>query len=167
MKSDELKPQVDTQELKNQIADLDEKVEALNNEISDLKLRHAADTTNNQQRFAQKLKQAEQFASEKFARDLLPVLDALILAKANFCENTNQEQAKGLEMAIQIFEKNLKMHGIEAIEAEGQDFNPEIHVAVTMQESDKHEKNQVIQVLQTGYKIHDRVLRPATVIVAS
>lgn len=82
-------------------------------------------------------------------------------------DTTAPELAKGIDMALQIFMKSLADNGIKPIPTENQEFNPELHMAVKTQESKEHKSNHIIETLQAGYTIHDRVLRHATVIVAT
>lgn len=101
---------------------------------------------------------------------LLPVLDDLELALANRPETDDenvQKWADGVEMIYRKFVKVLEAQGVERIEAEGAMFDPNIHEAMSQEESEAHESGQVIAVMRQGYRIGERVIRPALVRVAA
>jgi molecular chaperone GrpE len=131
-------------------------------------LRTLADYENSRKRAARDLEIERKFAHAKLAGDLLPALDNLDRAVAA----AKKVGEKGplvdgvLATQLQVLDV-LKRHGITVIESEGQPFDPNMHQAVQMMPSEEQPPNTVLQVLQKGFMIHDRVLRPATVVVAA
>lgn len=140
-------------------------VQVLTDKIRESELRFAAEKENMHKRHRQQVEQAHKYAIQAFAKDLLDIIDALQMAKDSVSDKENPEVAKGITMAFEVMLKTLNKHGIEPIATDG-DFDPEMHIAVKMEES-KQPKNTILKTLQQGYKMHDRVLRPASVIVAS
>ena len=134
----------------------------------DAALRAAAEAENVRRRAALDVQKARDFALEKFAGELLPVVDNLERALQTF--NAEDESTKGLiegiEMTHNGFINTLQKFGVEVIDPQGQPFNPEQHEAMGMQESEEHPANTVIAVMQKGYTLNGRLLRPAMVMVS-
>lgn len=104
----------------------------------------------------------------RVAKRYLPIVDDLERAlKDRPTEGEGIAWAEGIELIYRKLITILEAEGITPIEAEGEMFDPNLHEAVMQSESDEHESGQVIEVLQTGYKMGDRVLRPATVRIAA
>lgn len=99
---------------------------------------------------------------------MLAVVDNLERAvnSANDDEWANSDLTQGVALSIKDLEKVFGKHGVKPIEAIGKAFDPVFHEAVIMQETDKYPENTVISELQKGYLIHDRLLRPAKVVVS-
>jgi molecular chaperone GrpE len=134
-------------------------------EHHDAWLRAKAETENIRKRTAEDVAKAHKFGVEKFAGELLPVKDSLEAALA--AENATAESLRsGVELTLRQLEAVLERQSVRAIDPAGQKFDPHRHQAISMLPSDK-EPNTVINVLQKGYLLHDRVLRPALVTVAS
>jgi molecular chaperone GrpE len=130
--------------------------------------RTQADFENYQKRSQRERDQERLYAHQRLALDLLPVLDNLdrTVAAANQAGATGP-LVQGVNMVLSQALEMLKRHGIARIEAAGKAFDPNLHQAVMRQPaSAEHPANTVVQVLEQGYTIHDRVLRPARVIVA-
>jgi len=130
-------------------------------------LRAVAEFENYKKRLEREKNNALIYANEAFAKDLLTVLDTFENALKSIESLDEQSEAveKIKEGMILTYEKLLsilKKHGIEEIECEGE-FNPEVHQAVTQMESDEHNSGDIVQVLQKGYKLKDRVLRASMV----
>lgn len=125
----------------------------------------AANAINAQKQNARAVAQARQYAISSFANQMIQVLDSITLALDSATKEDN-EIVQGLEMTINIFKKNLEEQGITEIKADGEKFDPEVHTAVSTEKTNDHPENTVIKTLYKGYKIHERVLRPASVIVA-
>jgi len=131
-------------------------------------LRTLADYENSRKRAARDLELERKFAHGKLAGDLLPALDNLDRA----VDAAKKVGEKGplvdgvLATQLQILDI-LKRHGITVIESQGNPFDPHLHQAVQMVPSEEQPPNTVLQVLQKGFMIHDRVLRPAAVVVAA
>ena len=133
-------------------------------EHHDAWLRAKAEAENIRKRAADDVTQAHKYGVEKFAADLLAVKDSLEAALA--AENATPEALRsGVELTLRQLESVLERQSIRAIDPAGQKFDPHQHQAISMLPSDK-EPNTVINVLQKGYLLHDRVLRPALVTVA-
>lgn len=149
-----------------QLADVQKKLK----EYEDMYLRTHADFENTKKRLEREKYQMIEYASEKFAKDLLPVLDALEMAlnsSSSEESESNELLAKmqeGIGHTIDNFLKVFVKHGIEQITTDG-GFDPHLHEAVMQAQSDEHEEGQIVQVLQKGYKYKERVLRPAMVSV--
>jgi molecular chaperone GrpE len=143
--------------------------------LEDALLREKAEYENMRKRLEKEKIQAMAYASEQFARDLLAVIDALELASESATNIKSQEDidneevlkklSEGIELTIEQMRKVYSKHGIELITIEN-GFDPNYHDAVMQVDSDSHESGEVVQVLQKGYTIKDRVLRPAMVSVA-
>lgn len=95
---------------------------------------------------------------------LLPIIDTLEIALASPCKD--EEYKKGIEMVMTTAKNTLSTLGVEEIESVGKEFDPNIHAAVMQEESDEHESGIVTKQFQKGYKMGDKVIRPATVAVA-
>lgn len=155
---------------------LDQNELEVNNDESDLAtelaqakeslIRAQADFENIKKRLEKDKITAVSFANESFARDLLPVIDALEMAAK---VETNEAQAKlleGVNLTISEFNRCLEKHGVKAIQAEiGGEFNPEIHNAMSQVESEV-ESGKIAQIYQKGYLYNDRILRPTMVLIA-
>lgn len=129
--------------------------------------RTRADFENYQKRSQRDLAQERRYWHGSLALDLLPVLDNFERAAAAARQaGETGSLAQGVTMIMAQFLDVLRRHGITPIEAQGQPFDPNIHQAVMQQPSAEQPPNTVLQVLEQGYRIHDRVLRPAKVIVS-
>jgi molecular chaperone GrpE len=130
-------------------------------------LRLAADFENFRRRKNQELVDRSRYASEDAARALLPVLDNLRRAVDHAAEaGTAEFFVSGLELVVREFEAALEKLGVEPIEAEGKPFDPSLHEAIGGEESETVDVDTVVDELQRGYRLHDRVLRPSLVRVA-
>jgi molecular chaperone GrpE len=129
-------------------------------------LRLAADFENFKRRKNQELADRSRFASEDAARALLPVLDNLQRAVAHAGESSPDDLVNGLGLVVREFETALANLGVTPIDAVGQPFDPAVHEALGGEESDSVDVDTVDAELQRGYRLHDRVLRPALVRVA-
>lgn len=143
---------------------------ALTSRIDDLQnklLRSQADFENYRRRVQREQDDARRFESLRLLRDLLPGLDGLTRATAS-AEQTGDvtNLLNGIRMVAQQFRDVLKIHGAEEIEALGKPFDPNLHEALTQIPSAEHEPMTVMQVVEVGYRLHDRVVRPARVIVS-
>jgi len=108
------------------------------------------------------------YAYEKFAKDLLPVVDSLELAIAHAKEIDNKEEAfdklvEGVELTLKKMLDTFKNHGIEPVEHN--EFNPEIHQAIQHVQSDEHEDGDIVDIYQKGYKLKNKLLRPSMVTI--
>lgn len=135
-------------------------------------VRTRAEMENLRKRNARQMEQARKYALEGFVSDLLPVKDSLEKG-LEAAEGDNEESAQlaaqlreGSELTLKMLEKVLADHGLTEIDPEGEKLDPERHEAMTTQPSAEHEPDTVLMVLQKGYMLNDRLIRPARVIVA-
>lgn len=137
-------------------------------EYLNLLQRTQADFQNYQKRVQRDREEERKYYAGAMISDFLPVLDNLerALAAAEKVGETGP-LVQGVKMVLTQFLELLKKHGVSPIIAEGQPFDPNLHEALTHQPSAEHPPNTVTHVVTTGYKIHDRVLRPAQVVVSS
>lgn len=130
-------------------------------------IRAKAEVDNVRRRAAQDVEKARKFALEKFASELLPVVDNLERAIDAFTDEEKAEgKHEGVDLTLQGFISTLKKFEVEVIEAQDQPFNPELHQAMSMQEVPGVEPNTVIAVMQKGYTLNGRLIRPAMVMVS-
>jgi molecular chaperone GrpE len=159
---------VDDAATAGEVAAMRAKLEATEQELNNYKLR-LADFDNARKRLLRDTEVERKYATEPLARDLLNALDNLdrALDAAKRAGDTGP-LATGVSATAAQFLEAFKRHGITRIEcAPGTPFDPNLHQAVAQQPSDEFAPGQVVQVLQHGFMIHDRVLRPASVIVAA
>ncbi len=135
-------------------------------EARDRQLRLAADFDNYKKRTRQEQVETIQHASAELIGRLLPVLDDLQKALENRPRNVDESWARGLELGVRKLEEPLATHGLEPIEAVGERFDPKLHEAVGHEESADQPEDTVVSELRRGYRIRDRVVRPALVRVA-
>jgi len=129
-------------------------------------LRAVADLDNVRKRAQRDIESAQRFALERFAGELLGVRDSLELAVQNAPNADAQALAAGQEATLQLLAKAFEKFSIQRIDPLGAPFDPSLHEAVAVQESDSAPPDSVLQVLQSGYTLNGRLLRPARVIVA-
>ena len=138
------------------------------NRLNEAMLRMKADLDNERRRMERELDKSRRFALEKVMGDLLSVRDNLERGLDAFdSQGSSVEQLReGSELTLKELDKVLQRHGIEEIDPLGERFDPEKHEALTAQPSEEQEPDTVLEVIQKGYKLHERLLRPARVIVA-
>ncbi|WP_314885497.1 nucleotide exchange factor GrpE [Aggregatibacter segnis] len=151
------------QELEAQLAETAKKEQ-------DLLLRTRAEIDNIRRRTEQDVEKAHKFALEKFAKDILNTIDNLERALATPA-NTEDESVKalfnGVELTLKELLATVARFGVEPVGIVGEVFNPDLHQAISMQPTDGFESNQITTVLQKGYLLNGRVIRPAMVMVAA
>jgi len=131
-------------------------------------LRMQAEMENLRKRLIRDLERSRKLALERVMGDLLPVVDSLERGlQANPDSATVESLLEGKALIIKMLNKVLTDHGLEEIDPLGQPFNPESHEAMTMQPSDDYAADHVMEVLQKGFRLHERLLRPAMVVVSS
>lgn len=134
----------------------------------DLALRTLADMENLRRRTRMDIESAHKFALEKFVNALMPVLDSMdmgLLAARN-TEASVESIREGLEMTFKQTLDVLNEFNVERIDPKGEVFDPKLHEALTMIPSPDHATNTVVDVIQKGYTLNERLVRPARVIVA-
>ena len=134
-------------------------------ECQDKVLRMQAEMENLRKRAQRDVANAHKFAIEKFASELLQVKDSLELGLGAGDVEADKLR-EGTALTLKILVSTLQKFDIEEIDPAGEAFDPNLHQAMTTQESQEHEPNTVLQVMQKGYTLHERLLRPAMVIVA-
>ncbi|GAB2988891.1 nucleotide exchange factor GrpE [Psychrosphaera aestuarii] len=155
----------------DQIAKLEAELAAANAQIDAQKesvVRAAADVENIRRRAAQDVEKAHKFALEKFVNELLPVLDNMERA-IEFSDKENETLKpvlEGVELTQKSFVDAVAKFGVEIVDPQGQKFNAEFHQAMAMQPSADVEPNTVIAVMQKGFTLNGRLLRPAMVMVS-
>jgi molecular chaperone GrpE len=143
-----------------QLADLKKQAEDHYNKF----LRTQADFDNFRRRSRQEKEEFAKYASLKLIEQLLPVIDNMERALAASKDNKDYDAlVKGVDMTFRQLDQVLVQEGLKPIEAVGQPFNPEFHQAIAQVESDEHEEGVVVEELQKGYLLKDKVLRPAMV----
>ncbi len=139
----------------------------LHKEIEDMKSlaqRTQADFINYKKRVEREKGELTVFANERIVTEMLTIIDNFERALESEKENCDTSFFKGVEMILKQFVDTLSKFGLEKIEADGQDFDPNFHHAVMQEEADEPDK--VIEVIQKGYKLKDRVIRPSMVKVS-
>tara|TARA_Y100001970_G_scaffold84723_1_gene106887 strand:- start:11 stop:589 length:579 start_codon:yes stop_codon:yes gene_type:complete len=136
-------------------------------DLEDQLLRAKAEVQNVRRIAAQEVTKARLFGIESLAKEFLSVGDNIERAISSCEEDEETSNIKeGLELTMKAYESSLKSSGIEPIDCEGQSFDPEKHEALSVIEDDSLEPNSIIEVVQKGYSILDRTLRPSKVIVS-
>lgn len=146
------------------VVELEAELEEAKNQV----LRAAAEVQNMRRRAEQDIEKAHKFALEKFAVDLLPVLDSLergIEVSVGDHESVAAIR-EGMELTLKVFKDTLKRFNIEEVNPEGEPFNPDTQQAMAMEPNVNVEPNTVLKVFQKGYLINGRLLRPAMVVVS-
>ena len=161
----------ETVEKEESLEDKIAKLEAQLKESEDKYLRVHADFENIKKRLEREKYQAIDYASEKFAKDLLAPIDSLEMALAS--ANVDLDAAEllgklkeGIELTIKNFNTTFEKHNISKIETDGE-FDPNVHNAVMQVDSADHESGQIVAELQKGYMLKDRLLRPSMVSIAN
>ncbi|WP_150305064.1 nucleotide exchange factor GrpE [Pseudomonas saliphila] len=154
----------ESEDLAAKVASLEEQLAA----AQDQALRAAADVQNARRRAEQEVEKAHKFALERFANDLLPVLDSLErgIELSDERDEALRPMREGMELTLKMFADTLGRYQIEEVDPEGEPFNPELHQAMTTEERDSMEPNTVVRVFQKGYTLSGRLLRPAMVVVS-
>lgn len=134
----------------------------------DLALRTAAELDNFRKRSARDMQEARAYANADILRGLLPVLDTFEMGlEAARAESEKSIVFQGLKMVQGMFGNLLKDFGVEEVPAAGQPFNPNFHEALSQEADPEAPEGTVIRVQRRGYKLKDRLLRPANVVVSS
>ena len=134
-------------------------------EYHDKILRMQAEMDNLRKRTERDVSNAHKYAVEKFANELLQVKDSLELGLSAGDIDVAKLQ-EGTELTLKMLSNAFEKFSIEELNPVGEAFDPNLHEAMTMQESKEHEPNTVLTVMQKGYTLHGRLIRPAMVIVA-
>ena len=136
-----------------------------NEELEKSLLRANADLDNALKRTFSEVEKAHKYGIEKLLIELLPIIDNLESAISNLSENVTKEDKEGIELTLKSFESTLDKFGLVPIYPDNEEFNPEKHEAVSMEEDNKKKDGYIGKVFQRGWELHSRVLRPARVTV--
>ncbi len=132
----------------------------------ELAQRTQADMENLRKRTSRDIENAHKFALEKFVNELLPVIDILVLGiQASESASDSDSMVEGMNLTLKKFTDTLEKFGVGVIDPQGEKFNPDRHDAVSMAESDEYESGNIMSVLQKGYELNGRLIRPAMVVV--
>jgi len=164
----------DTQTKNNESQQTQVDLEALQKEKEELQkkldeaLRAYAKCENDKKLLQKETENAIEYAYEKFAKDLLPVVDSLELALSHAGDIENKEEAfdklvEGVELTLKKLLDTFKNHGIEPVEHE--EFNPQVHQAIQQVQSEEHEDGAIVDIYQKGYTLKGRVIRPSMVTI--
>jgi len=152
-------------EIEEEASELEQAV-AKATENWDRYLRAAAELENVRKRATRDVENAHRFALERFGRELLAVRDSLEMGLA--AEKASIESLReGSEATLKLLGSTMQQFGIEVVDPVGEPFDPEFHEAISMQPSDDVEPGSVVTVVQKGYSLNGRLLRPAMVVVAA
>lgn len=152
------------------IQDLEGQLEEAAKKEQDIMLRARAEIDNIRRRTEADVEKAHKFGLEKFAKEILNVIDNLERAAAT--PNTSEDESvkalfDGVELTLKDLLSTVTKFGIEPVGVVGETFNPDLHQAISMQPTEGFSANQITNVLQKGYLLNGRVIRPAMVMVAA
>ncbi|EKS7793024.1 nucleotide exchange factor GrpE [Edwardsiella piscicida] len=150
------------------IAELEAQLKATGDQEREIMLRARAEVDNIRRRAEQDVEKAHKFALEKFSGELLPVIDNLERA-LELADKSNTElvsMIEGVELTLKSLLDVVRKFGVEQVAEVNVPFNPEVHQAMTMMASPDHAPNQVMMVMQKGYTLNGRLIRPAMVAVS-
>ncbi|MDN3523949.1 nucleotide exchange factor GrpE [Halomonas sabkhae] len=135
-------------------------------EANDKAMREAAEAQNIRRRAEQETEKARKFALEKFVKELLPVVDSLEKALDAMGEDATEVHREGVSMTLKLQLDVLGKFGVEVVDPAGEPFDPQYHEAVTMVPNAEMDPNSVMEVIQKGYLLNGRLVRPAMVVVS-
>lgn len=144
-------------------------VEALEQELAEAKdqtLRAAAEAQNIRRRAEQEAEKARKFALERFVKELLPVVDTLEKALEAMADEASEAHREGVAMTLKMQLDAMARFGVEQIDPAGEPFDPQLHEAMAMVPNPELEPNSVMEVIQKGYQLNGRLVRPAMVVVS-
>ena len=134
-------------------------------ELEDTILRLRAELDNSQKRSVVEVEKAHKYGIERLLLELLPVVDNLEHALKNLSEDVSDSDKEGIELTLKSFESALDKFGISPIYPISEDFDPIKHEAVSVVKNKKHADNMIVEVMQKGWSLHERTIRPARVVV--
>ncbi len=137
-------------------------------EMKDQVLRHQAEVQNVKRRADQDVEKARKYALERFCNELLPVVDSLEMAISSRSSDKEDSTSiiEGVQLTLKMLVDTLAKFNLEQIDPEGEPFDPKMHQAVSMVENRDVEPNTVLSVMQRGYMLSGRLIRPAMVMVS-
>jgi len=172
-KQESFETEVGEKQLEDDLSDTDETIEKLKQELEQVKqekaetydrlMRIQAEYENYKRRSLKERSEERKYKAQELATELLPVLDNFERALQVETTEENKQLHEGISMVYNQFKQALATQGIEEIEAKGKPFDPNLHHAVMQVEDESKESNIVVEELQKGYKLNDRVIRPTMV----
>ncbi len=164
--AEESEPEPSPEELHLLLEDARNKVDEHWNQV----LRLQAELENLRKRSQRELESAHKYALERFVQELLPVKDSLEMGLAAAREVGGEEAAgkleEGTELTLKMLQTVLEKFGVKEIDPQGEPFDPELHQAMSAVPSEDADPNTVLNVMQKGYLLNDRLIRPALVVVS-
>lgn len=166
--SEEQQAEVTIESLQDELAGANATIDQLQKQLAELEPRAKAEIANQRRRAELEVDKARKFAVEKFAEELLPVIDSLerAIEASQIEDEAVVPLREGIEMTHKMFIDGVAKFNLEVIDPTGEMFNPEHHQAMSMVEAEGAEPNSVIAVMQKGYLLNGRLVRPAMVMVA-
>ena len=160
--TDDIHSESETDELEesNEVSD-EERIA----ELEDTILRLRAELDNSQKRSVVEVEKAHKYGVERLLLELLPVVDNLENALKNLSKDVSDSDKEGIELTLKSFESALDKFGISPIYPISEDFDPIKHEAVSVVKNKKHADNMIVEVMQKGWSLHERTIRPARVVV--
>ena len=153
--------EADINQLGDKLAEYENKL----GEMREVLLRERAEIENQRKRLQRDLEQARKFANERLLGDLLPVCDSL--ERGLSVENADAKALReGMDLTLKALVKVAETNGLKQLDPMGQPFNPELHQAMAMVDAPGQAPNTVVSVMQKGYVLNDRLLRPALVAIS-
>jgi molecular chaperone GrpE len=146
-----------------------EQAEEKSRELNDKYVRAHAELENFKKRTNREVSEFKKYAVEAIVKQLLPVFDNLeraVLSAESSGESESCQITQGIKMTLKEIERVFEQFSIKPLDAEGQKFDPSFHMAVGQEERDDVEENTVVKQFQKGYLLHERLIRPAMVIVS-
>jgi molecular chaperone GrpE len=161
-------PEIDAKVEDGSIEQQLEQAQVTIKEYWDQIMRLKAEIENNRKRAGRDVENAHKFALRNFAESLLPIVDSMEMAQqAAGADNASLSSiVEGTQLTMSMFVQVLENHGLKQIDPVGEQFDPEQHQAISMIEDENAESNSVISVMQKGFLLNDRLVRPAMVVVA-
>jgi molecular chaperone GrpE len=167
LSSEVLKNQKVDENLQARVAELEQTCAELKTTLEEkeaMVLRTLASKENAEKRMQKQVSDAHAYALQKFCEDLLPIMDSLQKATET-CATADDVTREGIEMTKALFEQTFERHQVETINPKHEPFNPEWHAAISTLQNDAHPDQLVLEVMQIGYRLKERLLRPALVVV--
>ncbi|MCI0508337.1 MAG: nucleotide exchange factor GrpE [Gammaproteobacteria bacterium] len=161
----------ESKDVKEELMKLQEQLKQAENKAAkhwDELLRAKADLENTRKRLQREVENAHKYAVEKFVQDLLPVIDSLErgISAAKEMDTDIKTLKEGAELTFKMFNDCASRFGVEPVYPQGEPFNPQYHQAVSIQETSDYAPDTVIAVMQKGYLLNGRLVRPAMVVVS-
>ena len=157
--------QEDVLDLSDEVTEETKKDEDRIQELEEALLRSRAELDNAFKRNSADIEKAHKYGVERLLNELLPVVDNLEHALNNFSKDSTKEDKEGVELTLKSFESALDKFGIRPIYPVNEQFDPVKHEAVMTSQDPKKENNEIENIFQRGWELHDRVVRPASVSV--